>query len=210
MLLLQTGSHIARARVAAAQAGVDIPHVLLQVEVAAEALGAHATLIGLEVGVRVHVELEVVDLVEGLAAHAARVLLGARVRQPVVLVVALLVEALATELAHPRLVVLVDAHVRVERGAAVEGLVAQLAHVRLVARVNDLVAAEGGGLAEALAAHLRFRFQIDLFEIYLDRLFEIEWCLLGKLHHFYNSLNKSKFVFDSKNFFIIITVILFH
>ena len=71
MLLLQTGSHIARARVAAAQAGVDIPHVLLQVEVAAEALGAHATLIGLEVGVRVHVELEVVDLVEGLAAHAA-------------------------------------------------------------------------------------------------------------------------------------------
>ena len=53
---------------------MDIPHMLLEVKITTEALGADTTLVRLRVGVRVHVELEVVDLVEGLVANVALVL----------------------------------------------------------------------------------------------------------------------------------------
>ena len=66
---------------------VQLPDVLLQVEVAAEAFAAGGAGEGLLVVVRVHVEGEVVDLVEGLVADGALVLFLSAVRQFVVLVV---------------------------------------------------------------------------------------------------------------------------
>lgn len=93
---------------------VQFPHVLLEVEVPAEALAADGTLEGLFVVVGVHVEGEVVDLMEGLVAHVAFVRLLARVSEFVVLVVALLVESLAAKLTHERLVPLVDPDVGVQ------------------------------------------------------------------------------------------------
>ena len=103
---------------------VDVSDVFFQIEIAAKALGAHATLIGLEIGVRVHVKLEIVNLMKRLGAYGALVLLVARVRELVIFVVALLVKALAAVLAHPRLKVLVYSHVRVQRRAAIERLAA--------------------------------------------------------------------------------------
>lgn len=133
---------------------VQLPHVLLQIEVPAESLGADAAGVGLLVVVRVHVEGEVVDLVEGLVADVALVGLFAAVGQLVVLVVALLVEPFAAVLAHEGLVAGVDARVGVEGGGAIEGLAAGLALVRLFRRVDDLVPAESRSLAESLAADL--------------------------------------------------------
>lgn len=66
---------------------VQLPDVLLQVEVAAEALTAGGTGEGLLVVVRVHVEGQVVDLMKGLVANGALVLLLPAVSQLVVLVV---------------------------------------------------------------------------------------------------------------------------
>ncbi len=66
---------------------VQLPDVLLQVKVAAEALATGDAGEGLLVVVRVHVEGQVVDLMEGLVADGALVLLLPAVRQLVVLVV---------------------------------------------------------------------------------------------------------------------------
>lgn len=66
---------------------VQLPDVLLQVKVAAEALPAGVAGEGLLVVVCVHVEGQVVDLVEGLVADGALVLLLSAVGQLVVLVV---------------------------------------------------------------------------------------------------------------------------
>lgn len=66
---------------------VQLPDVLLQVEVAAETFPAGGAGEGLFVVVRVHVKGEVVDLVEGLVADGALILLLSAVRQFVVLVV---------------------------------------------------------------------------------------------------------------------------
>lgn len=133
---------------------VQLAHVLLEVEVAAEALATDLARERLLVVVGVHVEREVVDLVEGLVADVALVRLFAAVRELVVLVVALLVEALPAELADEGLVACVDARVRVERGAAVEGLAARVTLVWLLRRVDDFVATKRRRLAEAFAAGL--------------------------------------------------------
>lgn len=66
---------------------MQLPDVLLQVEVAAETFPAGGAGEGLFVVVRVHVKGEVVDLVEGLVADGALILLLPAVRQFVVLVV---------------------------------------------------------------------------------------------------------------------------
>lgn len=66
---------------------VQLPDVLLQVEVAAEPFPAGGAGEGLFVVVRVHVKGEVVDLVEGLVADGALILFLSAVRQFVVLVV---------------------------------------------------------------------------------------------------------------------------
>lgn len=131
---------------------VQLPHVLLEVEVPAEALAADLAGERLLVVVRVHVEGQIVDLVEGLVADVALVRLLAAVRQLVVLVVALLVKALAAELADERLEVGVDARVGVQGGAPVEGLAAGHAFVRLLSGVDDLVSTEGARLPETFAA----------------------------------------------------------
>ena len=94
---------------------MQLPHVLLQVEVPAESLAADLAAEGLLIVVGVHVEGEVVDLVEGLVADVAFVSLLTAVGQFVVLVVALLVETLAAVLADEGLDVGVDARVGVER-----------------------------------------------------------------------------------------------
>lgn len=133
---------------------VQLPHVLLEVEVSAKALAADLAGERLLVVVRVHVEGQVVDLVERLVADVALVRLLAAVRELVILVVALLVEALAAELADERLEIGVDARVGVEGGAAIEGLAARHALVRLLGGVDDLVPAESARLAETLAADL--------------------------------------------------------
>ena len=133
---------------------VQLPHVLLQVKVPAEALGADLARVRLLVVVRVHVEGQIVDLVEGLVADVALVRLVPAVRQLVVLVVALLVEPLAAVLAHERLVACVDPSVRIQCGRPVEGLSTGVTLVWLLGRVDDLVSAQGARLAEALAADL--------------------------------------------------------
>lgn len=66
---------------------MQLPDVLLQVEVAAEAFATSGAGEGLLVVVRVHVEGQIVDLVEGLIADGALVLFLPAVRQLVVLVV---------------------------------------------------------------------------------------------------------------------------
>lgn len=66
---------------------MQLPDVLLQVEVAAEAFTAGVAGEGLLVIVRVHVEGQVVDLMEGLVANGALVLLLPTVSKLVVLVV---------------------------------------------------------------------------------------------------------------------------
>lgn len=66
---------------------VQLPDVLLQVKVPAEALATRGAGEGLLVVVRVHVEGEVVHLMERLAADGTLELLLAAVRQFVVLVV---------------------------------------------------------------------------------------------------------------------------
>lgn len=66
---------------------MQLPDVLLQVKVAAEAFPAGGAGEGLLVVVRVHVEGQIVDLVEGLVADGALVLLLSAVGQLVVLVV---------------------------------------------------------------------------------------------------------------------------
>lgn len=66
---------------------MQLPDVLLQVEVAAEAFATSGAGEGLLVVVCVHVEGQVVDLVEGLIADGALVLFLPAVRQLVVLVV---------------------------------------------------------------------------------------------------------------------------
>lgn len=83
---------------------VDLPQVLLQVEVSAEALGAVLTREGLARVVRVHVKGQIVGMVERLMADLTLVTLLAAVRQLMVLVVAVLVEALAAILTHVRLI----------------------------------------------------------------------------------------------------------
>lgn len=133
---------------------MQLPHVLLQIEVAAEALGADLARVRLLVVVRVHVEGQVVDLVEGLVADIALVRLVAAVRQLVVLVVALLVEALAAVLAHERLVPRMYPGVRVQRGRPIECLAAGVTLVRLLRRMNDLMPAQSARLSKALAADL--------------------------------------------------------
>ena len=133
---------------------MEFPHVLLEVEVPAEALAADLAAEGLLVVVRVHVEGEIVDLVEGLVADVALEGLHATMRELVVFEVALLMEALAAYLADVGLVVGVDARMRVEGGTAVEGLAACLALVRLLRRVDDLVPAQRACLPEALATDL--------------------------------------------------------
>lgn len=59
---------------------VELPHVLLQVEVPAEALAAYLAGERFLVVVRVHMESEIVDLVECLIADVALVRLLAAVR----------------------------------------------------------------------------------------------------------------------------------
>ena len=114
LLLRGRGELVGRdGREAVGVALVQLPRVLLQVEVPAESLVADLAGERLLLVVRVHMERQVVDLVEGLVADVALVRLLAGVSQPVVLVVALLVEPLAAVLAGERLVALVDAHVRV-------------------------------------------------------------------------------------------------
>lgn len=66
---------------------VQLPDVLLQIEVAAETFPAGGAGEGLFVVVRVHVKGEVVDLVKGLVADGALILFLSTVRQFVVLVV---------------------------------------------------------------------------------------------------------------------------
>lgn len=66
---------------------MQLPDVLLQVEVAAEAFATSGAGEGLLVVVCVHVEGQIVDLVEGLIADGALVLFLPAVRQLVVLVV---------------------------------------------------------------------------------------------------------------------------
>lgn len=66
---------------------MQLPDVLLQVEVAAESFATSGAGEGLLVVVRVHVEGQIVDLVEGLIADGALVLFLPAVRQLVVLVV---------------------------------------------------------------------------------------------------------------------------
>lgn len=73
---------------------VQLSHVLLQVEVSAEALGADFALKRLLVVVGVHVERQVVDLMERLLTDLTLVSLLAAVGQLVVLVVALLMKTL--------------------------------------------------------------------------------------------------------------------
>lgn len=133
---------------------MQLPHVLLEVEIPAKALAADLAGERLLVVVRVHVEGQIVDLMERLVADAALVRLLAAVRQLVILVVALLVETLAAELADERLEVGVNARVGVQGGATVEGLAAGHAFVRFLGGVNDLVSAEGARLPETLAADL--------------------------------------------------------
>jgi len=133
---------------------VQLPHVLLEVEVPAKALAADLAGERLLVVVRVHVEGEIVDLMECLVANVALVRLLAAVRELVILVVALLVKTLAAELTDEWLKVGVYARVGVEGGAAVEGLAAGHALVRLLGGVDDLVPAQGARLPETLAADL--------------------------------------------------------
>lgn len=133
---------------------VQLPHVLLEIEVPAEALTADLAGERLLVVVRVHVKGQIVDLVKGFVADVALVRLLAAVRQLVILVVALLVKALAAELADERLEVGVDARVGVQGGAPVEGLAAGHAFVRLLGGVDDLMSTEGARLPETLAADL--------------------------------------------------------
>lgn len=71
----------------AVAAFVQLSHMFLEVEVAAEAFAACGAREWLLVVVRVHVEGEVVDLVEGLAADGAFKLLLTAVRQLVVFVI---------------------------------------------------------------------------------------------------------------------------
>lgn len=66
---------------------MQLPDVLLQVKVAAEAFPTRGAGEGFLVIVRVHVECQVVDLMEGLVADGALVLLLPAVGQLVVLVV---------------------------------------------------------------------------------------------------------------------------
>lgn len=147
-----------RGRAHAAEDGgarvVQLPHVLLQIEVPAEAFPADLAGERFLLVVRVHVEREVVDLVERLVAYVTLVRLFAAVRKLVILVVALLVEAFIAVLADERLEVRVYAPVRVQGGATVESFAAGRALVRLLRRVDDLVPAQGARLAEAFPADL--------------------------------------------------------
>lgn len=120
---------------------MQLPHVLLEVEVPAKALAADLAGERFLVVVRVHVEGQVVDLMEGLVANVALVRLLAAMRKLVILVVALLVKTLAAVLADVRLEIRVYARVGVEGGAAIKGLAAGHAFVRLLGGVDDLVPA---------------------------------------------------------------------
>lgn len=133
---------------------VQLPHVLLEVEVPTEALAADLARERLFVVVRVHVKRQIVDLVERLVTDVALVRLLPAVRQLVILVVALLMKALAAKLADERLEVGVYARVGVQGRAAIEGLAASHAFVRLLGGVDDFVSAEGARLPKALAADL--------------------------------------------------------
>lgn len=133
---------------------VQLPHVLLQVEVPAEALAADLAGKRLLVVMRVHMESEIVDLMERLVADVALVRFLAAVRQLVILVVALLVKSLAAEFADKRLKIGVYSRVGVQGRAAIERLSAGHALVRLLGGVNDLVPAESARLPETFAADL--------------------------------------------------------
>lgn len=93
---------------------VQLSHVLLEIEVAAETLGADFAREWLLVVVGVHVEGEIVHLVKCLVTNGAFVGFVTAVGQFVVLVVALLVETLAAVLTDVRFVAGVDAGVGVE------------------------------------------------------------------------------------------------
>lgn len=133
---------------------MQLPHVLLEIEVPAEALTADLAGERLLVVVRVHVKSEIVDLVEGFVADVALVGLFTAVRQLVIFVVALLMKTLAAELADKRLEIGVDARVGVQGGAPVEGLAAGHALVRLLGSVDDFMSTEGARLPETLATDL--------------------------------------------------------
>lgn len=135
---------------------MQLPDVLLQVEVAAEAFATSGAGEGLLVVVCVHVEGQVVDLVEGLIADGALVLFLPAVRQLVVLVVSFLVEAFPAELAHKWFIPCVDPDVSVESRTSVERFSTLVAFVRLFLRVDDLVSAQRAGLPESFTAHLTY------------------------------------------------------
>lgn len=99
---------------------VQLPCVLLEIEVPAEPFSADAACEGFPLVVRVHVEGQVVDLVEGFVADAAFVRLLPAVGQSVVLVVAFLVEPFTTELADERLVTSMDPGMSVESRRSVK------------------------------------------------------------------------------------------
>lgn len=133
---------------------MQLPHVLLQVEVPAEPFAAGLAGERFLVVVRVHVEGQIVDLMERLVADVALVGLFAAMRQFVILVVPLLVEAFAADVADERLVVVVYAPVGVQGRAAVESFVTGRTFVRLLRRVDDLVPAQGARLAKTFSADL--------------------------------------------------------
>lgn len=133
---------------------VQLPHVLLQVEVPAEALAADLAGKRFLVVVRVHMESEIIDLVECLVADVALVRLLAAVRQLVILVVALLVKPLAAEFADKRLKIGVYSRVGVQGRATIESLSAGHALVRFLGGVDDLMPAESARLPKTFAADL--------------------------------------------------------
>lgn len=93
---------------------MQLPRVLLQIEIPTETFRTDAAGERLALVVGVHVEGQVIDLMERLVADATLVRFLPAVRQPVVLVVPLLMEAFSTEFADEGLVAGVDACVRVQ------------------------------------------------------------------------------------------------
>lgn len=93
---------------------MQLPRVLLQIEIPTETFRTDAAGERLALVVGVHVEGQVIDLMERLVADATLIRFLPAVRQPVVLVVPLLMEPFSTEFADEGLVASVDARVRVQ------------------------------------------------------------------------------------------------
>jgi hypothetical protein len=93
---------------------VQLPHVLLQIEVPAKTFRANLALERLLIIVGVHVERQIIDLMESLVTDRAFVGLLARVCQLVILVVPLLMEALSAVLTNIGLKSIVNPRVGVE------------------------------------------------------------------------------------------------